>query len=169
MDSRPWLLNIAVFFIPGLIFLTYICIVFPAVKDIVQPFWEEPKITGLVLIVVCCFIAGGLVDFLRGMVTSFVSSERLKILSSLTNRTQGYQYLNLSLNISISILVVWGLSFLKESNNAPWIWFAAYPAAGIVALFLMVLTYIIFYLRDRQAKSQLKKASQHNGKCKGDA
>ena len=161
MDSRPWLLNIAVFFIPGLIFLTYICIVFPAVKDIVQPFWEEPKITGLILIVVCCFIAGGLVDFLGGMVTSFVqwlkgfrkqsdrSSERLKILRSLTNRTQGYRYLNLSLNISISILVVWGLSFLKESNNALWIWVTSYPAAGIAAFFLMVLTYTISYLRDR--------------------
>ena len=168
MYPWSWLLKLAVFFIPGVLFLIYICVNFPVVKEkVAHLLWEEPKITNWVLVGVVCFIAGGLIDFLRATVTSLVqwigsfrkqsasSSEKLQIFDSLTNRTYGYQYL--SFNISISILVVWELSLLKKLNSSFWV---TLP----VAFGLLILTCCLSCWNKNRAISRLKEASQKNEK-----
>ena len=179
MYPQSWLLKLAVFFIPGVLFLICICINFPVVKEKVAHFlWEEPKITNLVLVGVACFIAGGLIDFLRATVTFLVqwigssikqstsSSEKLRIFDSLTSRTYGYQYL--SFNISLSILVVWGLSLLKQLNSSFWITVSSFWITVPVAFGLLILTCWLSHRNKNQAISRLKEASQQNEKCQGD-
>ena len=113
MHSRSWFLKIAVFFIPGALFLIYIRSVFPAVNGELQLLWNEPKITRLVFILIVCFIAGGMIDFLRTTVTSLVQwiesfgkqsasfFEKLRISDGLTGRIYNYQYLAFNLSLSI--------------------------------------------------------------------
>lgn len=178
MHSRSWLLKIAVFFIPGALLLIYIRSVFPAVKGELQLLWDEPKIARLIFLLIVCFIAGGLIDFLRATVTSLVqwigsfrkqstiSSEKLRIFDSLTNRTYNYQYL--AFNISLSIFVAWGLSLLKKLNSSFWITVSSFKTALPVAFGLLILTCWLSHWNKNRAISQLKEASQQNEKRQGD-
>ena len=184
MHSRSWLLKIAVFFIPGVLFLIYIRSVFPAVKGELQLLWDEPKITRLVFILIVCFIAGGLIDFLRATVTSLVQwierfgkqsgsfFEKLRISDGLTARTYNYQYL--AFNISLSICVAWGLSFFQELknvnefNSAFWISVRPFKRELLAAFLLSVFTFGISCWNAYRAISKLKSASQQNKKCGGD-
>lgn len=178
MQSRLWLLKIAVFFIPGLLFLIYICFVFSAVKGIVSPLWKEPEISRLVFIVVICFIVGCLIDFLRAMVTallqwigSFIkrsdNSSKLRIFDSLTSHT--YRYRHLGFNISLSIFVVWGLSLLKKLDSTSWISISSFEAATIIAAFVLgLLTWVISHWNACRTISTLKAAFEQNQKCEGD-
>ena len=174
MQSRSWLLKIAVFFIPGLIFLIYVCSVFSAVKGIVPPLWEEPEISGLVFIVVVCFIVGGLIDFLRAMVISLFqwigsfikrndSSSKLRIFDSLTSHP--YRYRHLSFNISVSIFVVGGISLLKELDSAFWISISSFGIVTVIAAcVLVILTWLVSYCNARRTISTLEKVSKQNQK-----
>ncbi len=179
MYPRSWLLKLAVFFIPGVLFLIYICFNFSVVKEkVAHLLWEEPKITNWVLVGVVCFIAGGVIDFLRATVISLIqwigsfrkqsisSSEKLRIFDSLTNRTYGYQYLGF--NISLSILVVWGLFLLKKLNSSFWITVSSFWITVPVAFSLLILTGCLSRWNKNQALSRLKKASQQNEKREGD-
>ena len=179
MYPQSWLLKLAVFFIPGVLFLVCICINFPVVKEkVAHLLWEEPKVTSLVLVGVVCFIAGGLIDFLRATVTSLVqwigsfrkqstsSSEKLRIFDSLTSRTYGYQYL--SFNISLSIPVVWGLFLVNKLNSSVWITVRSFWITVPVAFGLLILTGWLSYRNKNRAICRLKKASQQNEKHEGD-
>ena len=120
-------LTLAGLFIPGALFLLSIYGIFPEVKGVVLHVWNGYKITGLILMGGVCFIAAGLIDFLWATLTSLVQwiqsfgkrsasfFEKLKIFDSLTVRTYKYRYS--IFNFSLSILVVWGLARLKESER----------------------------------------------------
>lgn len=178
MHSRSWLLKIAVFLIPGSLFLVYFCVNFPVVKEkVVHLLWEEPEITHWVLVGLVCLIAGSLIDFLRATLTSLVQwierfgkksagfFETLRVSDGLTGRTYTYQYL--AFNISLSILVGWGLSRLKALDSTFWTAFSAPWIPPVFGVVLAVVTLVISYWRARRAISRLKEASEHDVKCKG--
>ena len=179
MHSRSGLLKIAVFFIPGLLFLIPIRPVFPPVERELKLLWDDPKITRLVVVLIVCFIAGALIDFLRATLTSFIQwiqsfgkrsasfLEKLRISDSLTSRTHNYRYL--AFNSSLSILVGWGLSHLKPSDSTFWTLFSFPWVPPVFAVVLALCTLGISYWNARRAVSRLEEAAQHNGKCKGDS
>ena len=180
MHYRSTLLNIAVFFLPGLLLLIYLCSVFTEIREKVLIFWDTPKISGVVLIALICFIAGGFIEFLRLIVAALIqgiigriqwiiglikkrsdnSAEKLKVFRSLTNRTSAYQ--RLICNISISILLVWIFS-VSES----WISLVSLQVVFFVACLGAILAIIIFSVNEWKMISRLYKTRQENKDCKG--
>ena len=174
MHHRSTLLKIAVFFLPGLLLLIYLCSVFTEIKEKVLIFWDTPKISGVVLIALICFIAGGLIEFLRLIVAALIqliiglikkrsdnSAEKLKVFRSLTNRTSAYQ--RLICNISISILLVWIFS-VSES----WISLVSLQVVFFLACLGAILAIISFSVNEWNMISRLYKTCQENKDCKGE-
>lgn len=174
MHYRSTLLNIAVFFLPGLLLLIYLCSVFTEIREKVLLFWDTPRISGVVLIGLVCFIAGGFIEFLRLIVAALIqwiigllkkrsdnSAEKLKVFRSLTDRTSAYQ--RLICNISISILLVWIFS-VSES----WISLVSLQVVFVVACAGAILAIIIFSANEWKMISRLYKTCQENKDCKGE-
>ena len=174
MHYRSTLLNIAVFSLPGLLLLIYLCSVFTEIREKVLIFWDTPKISGVVLIVLICFIAGGLIEFLRLIVAALIqwiiglikkrsdnSAEKLKVFRSLRNRTSAYK--RLICNTSISILLVWIFS-VSES----WISLVSLQVVFFVACVGAILAIIILSVNEWKMISRLYKTCQENKDCKGE-
>ena len=172
------MLKIAVFLIPGSLFLIYLCVIFPVLKEkVVFLLWEQPKITHWVLVGLVCLIAGSLIDFLRATLTSLVQwigrfgkhsagfFETLRVSDGLTGRTYTYQYL--AFNISLSILVGSGLSRLKALDSTFWTAFSSPWILPVFGVVLSVVTLGISYWKAHRTTSKLKTASQANKKCEG--
>ena len=178
MYPWSWLLKTVIFFIPGALFLLSIYGIFPEVKGVVLHVWNGYKITGLILMGGVCFIAAGLIDFLWATLTSLVQwiqsfgkrsasfFEKLKIFDSLTVRTYKYRYP--IFNFSLSILVVWGLARLKESDSIFWTAFGSSWIPPVVVVALVILTWVISYRKAYWAIFRVKKTSQSNRKREGD-
>lgn len=168
-------MKFAVRFIPGVLFLIYLCVHFPAVKEkVAHLLWEELKITHLLLAGGVCFLAGAVIDVLRTTLISLVqrigslrkqsnrSSEKIHILDSLTNPTD--RYLSLCFNISLTILVVWGLSLLQKLARDFWITVGSFKITVPVAVGLLLFAGYFSHRKNLRTLSLLQGACQEKKK-----
>ena len=109
--------TILAFFVPGVIVITGVCLVFTGIRTFISPLVEEPKTAGIFLIFGICFVIGILVDSLRTItiekiVTAInrkigmfkvdelpdyipkITRENLPVFKMLTDATQTYYRMN---------------------------------------------------------------------------
>ena len=134
--------TILAFFVPGVIVITGVWLVFPGIRTFISPLVEEPKTAGIFLILGICFVPGILVDSLRIItidklikvisqkIKMFkmpefphyipkITSENLPVFKMLTNATQTYYRMNA--NVALAFLCIFAcrlasLAILRRLN-----------------------------------------------------
>ena len=188
MRSESKLIHIGACFISGVFFLTHACFVFPEVGKRILPLLEQPRIAGLVLIILICFIVGSLIDqLLAKTATRLMCAWRIRNVTTasdldskaIENLMEGIGQIRdwrIWFNVLFAPIVVGGLQCLiliKNFLNAkPWwppsVFQFILPILAVVSMTAVIVFGCKLSKETKRVIKALNNGKQQAGESKGD-
>ncbi|MDE0553980.1 MAG: hypothetical protein OXI24_07190 [Candidatus Poribacteria bacterium] len=178
MPFNAKLTTILVFFVPGIIVVTGIVLIFPEIRDSITPSFKEPKTSEILLFAVICSVVGTLIESLRPITVELIvknvrakskektlpsgssgyisklNADNLPVFTLLVEKT--YEYYRLNANVALSFLCI-SLCYIINHKFDLFFCFLI-----VVVIVTMIATYTA-YCHSQEAISKFSQTANANG------